>query len=150
MQGLESVRIYSNMVRFHNVTTFYDIKCEKIMINSILFSQTNSLYIYQIPNKQGNCSIHNSSGQLVYHPIREVSVCPKNKQKTPHTGNTESLDRCGQYGHCHEEKKNLIWEPKKQYIHIYIYFFKGSTIFFRGGPKKTFVRGSHFFFVKKM
>ena len=98
---------------------FMTSSVKKIMINSILFSQTNSVYIYQVPKKQGNCFSHNSCRQLVYHPIREVSVCPKNKQKS-HIQETLNLStNADSIAIAMKRKKLNVGTKKTMYIFFY-------------------------------
>ena len=67
------------------------------------------------------------------------------EQKTLHTGDTESLDQCGQYHHCHEEIKknedvfkNIFWGVQKKIvgrskIKIYLFLHYSQINFFGGG-----------------
>ena len=57
-------------------------------------------------------------------------------QKIPHTGDTESLDRCRYYHHCHKEKK-LNTET------IFLFIFFCWNFFWRGSKK--IVRCQQFF-----
>ena len=57
------------------------------------------------------------------------------KKKIPHTGDTESLDRCGQYHHCYEEREKINGLSN----FFSSFFFCGPKSFFEGGA--TFFGG---------
>ena len=83
---------------------------------------------------------------MVYQPdIPENQVYSGGIKKIPHTGDANSVDRCGKYHHCHEEKENLMTVQffggegiKKKLVGGYDYFSSSSFFFlyFWQPPKK--------------